>query len=44
VGSVLPGVVRETWLRGRRVYRDGEMMDPPSGELIFRPGSEGTRE
>jgi allantoinase len=36
VGSVLPGVVRETWLRGEPVYRAGEVLGEPRGVLLRR--------
>jgi allantoinase len=36
VGSVLPGIVRETWLRGRKVFGDGEIQGGPSGSLLLR--------
>jgi allantoinase len=36
VGSVLPGIVRETWLRGRQVFGDGKIRGGPSGALLLR--------
>lgn len=38
VGSVLPGVVEQTWVRGERVYDRGEIVSPPTGRLLLRSG------
>lgn len=35
-GVELTGRVRRTYVRGKLVYRDGEHMGPPSGELLRR--------
>ncbi|GGZ97955.1 allantoinase AllB [Streptomyces echinoruber] len=35
-GRTLSGVVRSTWLRGERVYADGEFTEP-KGRLLTRP-------
>ncbi|HKP75318.1 MAG TPA: amidohydrolase family protein, partial [Longimicrobiaceae bacterium] len=36
VGSVLPGVVTQTWLRGERVFEDGEIVGGPRGRVLLR--------
>ncbi|MFJ5058909.1 allantoinase AllB [Streptomyces nigra] len=36
-GRTLHGVVRSTWLRGERIYSDGEFTDP-KGRLLTRAG------
>ncbi|HEX8244439.1 MAG TPA: allantoinase AllB [Longimicrobium sp.] len=36
VGSVLPGVVEQTWVRGEKVYERGEMVGPARGRLLLR--------
>ena len=36
VGSVLPGVVEQTWLRGMKVYERGEITGPPRGHVLLR--------
>jgi allantoinase len=36
VGSVLPGVVEQTWLRGEKVYDRGEITGAPRGRLLLR--------
>jgi allantoinase len=35
-GRELQGVVRQTWLRGRRVFDGGSFADPPSGRPLLR--------
>jgi allantoinase len=37
-GAILQGVVRTTWVRGHRVYHDGEAMGAPVGEMLLRRG------
>jgi allantoinase len=37
VGSVLPGVVTQTWLRGAKVYQDGEIVGAPRGRVLLAP-------
>jgi allantoinase len=36
VGSVLPGVVTQTWLRGARAFDRGEIVGPPRGRTLLR--------
>jgi allantoinase len=36
VGSVLPGVVEQTWLRGMKVYDRGEIVGQPRGHVLLR--------
>lgn len=36
VGSVLPGVVTQTWLRGERIFDRGEIVGPPRGRTLLR--------
>jgi allantoinase len=36
LGSILPGVVRATWVRGRCVFRRGEPMPGPAGSILLR--------
>jgi allantoinase len=36
VGSVLPGVVEQTWLRGTKVYDRGEIIGEPRGHVLLR--------
>ncbi|HYJ78556.1 MAG TPA: amidohydrolase family protein, partial [Longimicrobiaceae bacterium] len=36
VGSVLPGVVEQTWLRGAPVYDRGEFTGTPAGRVLLR--------
>ena len=36
VGSVLPGVVEQTWLRGVKVYDRGEIVGEPRGHVLLR--------
>jgi hypothetical protein len=36
VGSVLPGVVTQTWLRGEKVFERGEIVGDPRGRLLLR--------
>ncbi|MGK5544378.1 allantoinase AllB [Streptomyces sp. URMC 127] len=38
-GRTLHGVVRSTWLRGRRIARDGALAEPPAGLLLERQRS-----
>lgn len=35
-GQVLAGGVRQTWLRGAKVYDAGGFFEPPRGELLWR--------
>jgi allantoinase len=37
VGSVLPGVVTQTWLRGTKVFEDGEIVGAPAGRVLLTP-------
>ncbi len=39
-GRVLDGVVEKTFLRGRKIYDDGEFLDRPSGILLTKKDSE----
>jgi allantoinase len=36
VGSVLPGVVEQTWLRGMKIYERGEIVGEPRGHVLLR--------
>ena len=36
VGSVLPGRVSQTWVRGTKVYERGEIVGPPAGHVLLR--------
>jgi allantoinase len=36
VGSVLPGVVTQTWLRGEKVFERGDIVGDPRGRLLLR--------
>jgi allantoinase len=36
-GRLLSGVVRATWLRGQKIYDQGELVAEPQGELLARP-------
>lgn len=36
VGSVLPGVVEQTWLRGMKVYERGEIVGDARGHVLLR--------
>ncbi|HEX6746662.1 MAG TPA: allantoinase AllB [Longimicrobium sp.] len=36
VGSVLPGVVHQTWVRGAKVFNAGEIVSPATGRLLLR--------
>lgn len=36
VGSVLPGVVTQTWLRGEKVFEAGEIVGGASGRVLLR--------
>ena len=38
VGSVLPGVVTQTWLRGEAVYERGEIVGEARGRVLLRGG------
>ncbi|MEU8550312.1 allantoinase AllB [Streptomyces roseoverticillatus] len=38
-GRTLHGVVRSTWLRGRRIAHDGALAEPPAGLLLERQHS-----
>jgi len=39
VGSVLPGVVTQSWLRGEKVFEAGEIVGGPAGRVLLRgPG------
>ncbi|CAM5360504.1 allantoinase AllB [Streptomyces abikoensis] len=38
-GRTLHGVVRSTWLRGRRIAHDGALAEPPAGLLLERQRS-----
>jgi len=37
VGSVLPGVVAQSWLRGAKVYEQGEIVGGPAGRVLLSP-------
>ncbi|MFG1810343.1 allantoinase AllB [Streptomyces sp. NPDC049040] len=37
-GRTLHGVVRGTWLRGRRIAADGAVVEPHTGRLLTAPG------
>ena len=37
LGSRLHGIVRETWLRGEVVYREGQFLGQPRGRELVRP-------
>jgi allantoinase len=36
VGSVLPGVVTQTWLRGEKIFEAGETIGAPRGRVLLR--------
>jgi allantoinase len=36
VGSVLPGVVTQTWLRGEKVFEAGGIIGAPAGRVLLR--------
>jgi allantoinase len=36
VGSVLPGVVTQSWLRGEKVFEAGEIVGGPTGRVLLR--------
>ena len=36
--AMLEGVVEKTFLRGRKIYDDGEFVDPPMGMFLMRTG------
>lgn len=36
VGSVLPGVVTQTWLRGEKIFEAGEIVGAPAGRVLLR--------
>jgi len=35
-GKTLTGVVEQTWLRGSLIYKNGSMINSPSGEFLYR--------
>ena len=35
-GVTLAGEVRQTWLRGAKIYQEGNFLGPPAGELLWR--------
>ncbi len=35
-GKTLTGVVEQTWLRGNLIYKNGSMINLPSGEFLYR--------
>ncbi|SOD02194.1 allantoinase [bacterium JGI 053] len=35
VGSVLPGVVTQTWLRGEKIFEAGEIVGAPAGRVLL---------
>jgi allantoinase len=38
-GAILQGVVRATWVRGRKVFEGGEMVGTPQGRIVLRRGN-----
>ncbi len=36
LGATLQGMVRETWLRGERVFCDGQFANEPCGKELVR--------
>jgi allantoinase len=37
IGESLDGLVRQTYVAGRKVYQDGEVFSPPQGKVLLRP-------